>query len=140
MTQGVQEGLDAMATIVPHYNETTMGFEIAGFVWFQGWNDMLDENKTEEYASNLANLVRDVRKEWHVPDLPVIIGELGMHGTSYTGHGAERVRAMRQAERNVANLPEFQAHALFVPTAPYAVLNGTHYNGDYHYFGRAVRR
>jgi alpha-galactosidase len=138
MAQGVQEGLDAIATVIPDYNET-IGYELSGFVWFQGWNDMLDAPKTQEYASNLANLLRDVSKEWQVPALPIVIGELGMHGTNYTGHGAERVRAMREAERAVPNLPEFRTRALFVPTAPYAVLNGTHYNGDYHYFGRAVR-
>ena len=104
------------------------------------WNDMLELNKVQEYAYNLANLLRDISAEWQLPQLPVIIGELGMHGVNYTGHGADRVYAMRQAERQVPALPEFRSRALFVPTSPYVVLNGTTYNGQFHYNGRAVRR
>jgi hypothetical protein len=34
-------------------------------------------------------------------------------------------------------MDEFKQTSLFVRTAPYAVLYGTHYNGIYHYYGRA---
>ena len=99
---------------------------------------MLDMAKVQEYAYNLANLLRDISTEWQVPHMPVVIGELGMHGLNYTGQGAERVHALRQAQREVPALPEFRSRALFVTTKQYAVLNGTKYNGDYHYGGRAV--
>ena len=36
--------------------------ELAGFVWFQGWNDMINVDYTVEYASNLAHFIRDVRQ------------------------------------------------------------------------------
>jgi alpha-galactosidase len=43
------------------------GYELAGFVFFQGWNDMIDdEQKAEKYASytkRLALLIKDVRKD-----------------------------------------------------------------------------
>eukprot|EP00977_Amphora_coffeiformis_P000362 scaffold98_cov172-Amphora_coffeaeformis.AAC.16 len=136
MVEGVEQGLEAIASIIPGYNET-IGYQISGFCWFQGWNDMIDEAKVDEYAYNLANLMRDVAAEWQSPEIPIIVGELGMHGLNYTGRGAGRVNGMRQAEREVPALPEFRSHALFVPTAQYAVLNGTTYNGDYHYYGRA---
>jgi len=138
MAEGVQEGLEAMSSIIPGYN-TTIGYQISGFCWFQGWNDMIDGKKVNEYAYNLANLVRDVAAQWQFSKMPIIVGELGMHGLNYTGRGADRVNGMRQAEREVPALPEFRSHALFVPTAQYAVLNGTTYNGGYHYNGRAVR-
>jgi hypothetical protein len=60
-----------------------------------------------------------------------------MHGLNYTGQGADRVQAFRKAQRDVTLLPEFAASTLFVPTASYAVLNGTTYNGIHHYYGRA---
>jgi hypothetical protein len=60
-----------------------------------------------------------------------------MHGLNYTGVGSDRVYATRQAQRDVSLLPEFQSNTLFVPTASYAVVNGTTYNGIHHYYGRA---
>src|ERR1043165_8612643 len=36
------------------------GYELAGFVWLQGWNDMIDKQATAEYAANLGHLIRDV--------------------------------------------------------------------------------
>lgn len=46
------------------------GYELSGFVWFQGWNDMLNYPMVYEYANNLVNFIRDVRLDLGVPDLP----------------------------------------------------------------------
>ena len=62
------------------YGNAKIGHEIAGFAWHQGWNDGCDFNMTAEYESNLANLIRDVRTDLGVPDLPVSIGVSGMNG------------------------------------------------------------
>ena len=37
-------------------------YELTGFVWMQGWNDMVDEQARKEYADNLVHLAADVRK------------------------------------------------------------------------------
>jgi hypothetical protein len=139
--QMITDILDAvdndLADIVPGYNETE-GYELSGFVWFQGWNDMLDWRKINEYESNLANLIRDVRADLDAPEMPFIIGELGMKGLHPTNKGADRYLALQQAEKNVALYDEFRNNTLFVPTAQYMVnQNGTAYNGECHYMGRA---
>ena len=137
MITTLQNTLDhELPNIVPHYNQEK-GYKLSGFVWFQGWNDMLNWDMVKEYEYNLANLIRSVRLDLDAPDLPVIIGELGMHGLHPTGRGADRVMAMRAAERRVTERDEFRTSSLFVPTAPYVVDNGTAYNGNYHYNGRA---
>jgi len=53
------------------------GYEIAGFVWFQGENDCCakDESGTgfwEYCEQNLKDLLRDVRSDLGVPELPVM--------------------------------------------------------------------
>ena len=58
------------------------GYEIAGFVWFQGWNDMINADATAEYTSNLTHLIRDVRKDLKAPGLPVVIGQMGVDGAN----------------------------------------------------------
>ena len=53
------------------------GYELAGFVWYHGWNDGVDpKNAVPEYEQNLVNLIKDVRKDLKAPNLPVVIGEL----------------------------------------------------------------
>ena len=51
--------------------------ELTGFVWMQGWNDMVSEQGRAEYEENLVHLINDVRSELDAPDLPVVVGELG---------------------------------------------------------------
>jgi len=54
---------------VPGYSEK-VGYSLEGFVWFQGWNDLLDMKKVQEYGPNLANFIRDVRRDFDAPHLP----------------------------------------------------------------------
>jgi hypothetical protein len=136
MVTDFTDGLKKIPEFYPDY-DSDAGYELAGFVWFQGWNDMISWPYVKEYEWNLANFMRDVRLEFDVPDLPFIVGELGMHGVNVTGRGADRVMAMRAAERGVTMTDEFRNSSLFVPTAIYMIANGTAYNGGYHYNGRA---
>ncbi|MBN1422885.1 MAG: sialate O-acetylesterase [Planctomycetes bacterium] len=93
----------------PQYDEKR-GHEIAGFVWFQGWNDMVDgEQRAEKYAlytDRLATLIEDVRKDLEVPNLPVIIGELG----------AAARGDFQAAQAAVAERPGFKGNVKFVKT------------------------
>jgi len=66
-------------TIVPS-RMLAGGYELAGFAWHQGWNDGCDANMTASYEENLGHLIRDVRVDLGVPDLPVAIGVSGMCG------------------------------------------------------------
>ena len=129
--------LGQLTKIIPGYEED-IGYELSGFVWFQGWNDMLDYQKVDEYEFNLANLIRDVRDDLDAPNLPFIIGGMGQKGTNATGKGADRYYAMQKAEKAVTEYAEFHNTTLFVPTARYMNYPGNDtYNGGYHYDGRA---
>lgn len=83
MIRHVRETLSNAGTIkkiVPDYDPQA-GFELAGFVWFQGWNDMCNRYYIEQYTGNMINFISDVRKEFDKPDLPFIVGILGVYGT-----------------------------------------------------------
>ena len=87
--------------------------ELAGFVWYQGWNDGVNpKTAVPEYEQNLAHLIRDVRKELNAPKLPVVIGEL----TGPWVDAPKEWTALRQAQANVALMPEFKDTVVFVPT------------------------
>jgi hypothetical protein len=45
--------------------------EVVGFGWHQGWNDGCGMPATLAYEKNLANFIRDVRKELGIKNLPL---------------------------------------------------------------------
>ncbi|ACI65586.1 predicted protein [Phaeodactylum tricornutum CCAP 1055/1] len=138
MIHAILDGLEAIQEIYPDYCED-QGYQLCGFVWFQGWNDMLSWPFVREYGFNLANLIRDIRRETDEPSLPFVVGELGMHGNLTGDHStaATRVKTIRAMEQGVTLLSEFQNNTIFVKTSPYVINNGTKYNKIYHYNGRA---
>ena len=89
------------------------GHELAGFVWYHGWNDGVDPKAAvPEYEQNLVNLIRDVRREFKSPSLPVVIGEL----TGPWVDAPPEWTRLRQAQSAAAARPEFAGNVLFVPT------------------------
>lgn len=89
------------------------GWELAGFVWYHGWNDGCDpRNAVPEYEKNLVNLINDVRKDLQVPNLPVIVGELTGPWVDAPGEWA----ALRQAQAAASARPEFKGNVAFVET------------------------
>ena len=92
--------------------------ELAGLVWFQGWNDMVNADRVAEYESNMVHFIRDVRKELGVPKLPVVIGELGVDGPT-TAKTNPKMRNIRKAQAAPASMPEFKGNVAFVTTSKY---------------------
>ncbi|MCK5943615.1 MAG: sialate O-acetylesterase, partial [Planctomycetes bacterium] len=74
--------------------------ELAGFVWFQGWNDQYG-GAEREYERHLRNLIADVRKDLAAPALPFVIGVMGQNGREQA-KGAMRV--IQQAQLEVTDI------------------------------------
>lgn len=113
------------------------GHAIAGLVWFQGFNDVINDQYREEYGENLVNFIRDVRRELGAPRLPVVIGELGMGGVKVDPRYAHKHYAMRKAQEALSRMPEFAGTVGYARTSPFVVEDGKAYDGGYHYRGRA---
>ena len=114
MLAEVREALAGLKKHIPDYDGR--GYQLAGFVWFQGWNDMCTPPAVPEYEQNLVNLIEDLRKELKAPNLPVVIGELGNGGRNARGNMAK----IRQAQAAAAARPQFRNSVLFVETADFA--------------------
>jgi hypothetical protein len=93
-------------------------FELSGFVWFQGENDSLAEATPGDpktgfwnyYEDNLRDLIHDVRAELAVPELPVLIFQIGPAPVWDRKGGGKVIRA---AQKKVA---EADDHAAWVST------------------------
>ena len=72
------------------------GYELSGFVWFQGWNDMINAEYTAEYTANLAHFIRDVRKDFKSPAFPFIVAQMGVDGLA-AGENIQRFKAAQAA-------------------------------------------
>ncbi len=47
--------------------------EMAGFFWFQGFNDQFGDAASAEYGANMKRLITDVRKDFNAPKMPVLM-------------------------------------------------------------------
>jgi hypothetical protein len=106
-----QRVLDDITKYFPDYDQS-QGFEIAGFVWFQGWNDGVGGGNPE-YVEQMAHFIRDMRKDLDAPNMPFVIGELGTDGTEAGGW----VATFRQQQADIAALPEFADNVALAKTA-----------------------
>ena len=78
MVKGVRLILDKIAEVVPGYKG--QGYEIAGFVWWQGHKDYSASQPQAEYEKHLVNLINDLRKEFNVPKMPAVVATIGFGG------------------------------------------------------------
>ncbi len=94
--------------------------ELAGFVWFQGWNDMVNEEYSRDYARNMIHFIRDVRDELESPRLPFVIGQLGVGGP-YTGDNArtDKREQFKARQLGAGGLPDFAGNVQVVKTDQY---------------------
>lgn len=88
MIDHVKMVLGDIKRVVPKH-DPSQGYEIAGFVWFQGFNDLVSDwtyEKCEQpggydlYSVLLAQFIRDVRKDLNSPKMPFTIGVMGING------------------------------------------------------------
>lgn len=113
--------------VVPDYH-TEDGYELAGFVWFQGWNDLVDQKTYPErgkpggydkYTENMAHFIRDIRKDLGAPKMPFVIGVLGVNGPVDTFDGPRYqsiYQTFRDAQAAPASMPEFKGNVTAVFT------------------------
>ena len=111
LIKSVKEQLKNLKTDFAGYEG--QGYEILGFGWHQGWQDGLNDVMANEYEKNLANFIRDVRKDFALPKLPFVIGGSGFAGREQKI--ARRLKIMESQEA-VTKYPEFKGNVSYVET------------------------
>jgi len=123
MMDHVKKVLADPKRVCPAY-DPKRGCELAGFVWFQGWNDMCDGGTYPDrnkpggfalYSKLMAHFIRDVRRDLSAPKMPFVIGVIGVGGDKATG----AIAHLRPAMAAPASSPEFKGTVAAVETAPY---------------------
>ena len=129
MVKGVHKTLKHIDQIVPNY--AGQGYEIAGFVWFQGHKDK--DVPKEVYEKHLVNLIQDLRKEFKTPKMPAVVATVGFNGMEMPpGHFMTWEAQM--AVSDPKQHPEFVGNVASVDTRPFWRSRGeSPTNTGYHY-------
>jgi alpha-galactosidase len=131
MVKGVRETLDKIDKVVPGYKG--QGYEIAGFVWWQGHKDSFSDDLIAGYEKNLVNLINDVRAEFKVPKMPAVVATVGFGGH----HMADKFLKILEAQMAVgdpAKHPEFAGTVASVDTRDFwREVDESPTSQDYHY-------
>ncbi|HAH99070.1 MAG TPA: hypothetical protein DCO70_07015 [Verrucomicrobiales bacterium] len=113
MMTEIETTLGEINTRFPQYDGR--GYEVAGFVWFQGWNDMYG-GLQDEYAKNMENFIRDIRKGLGVPNLPVAIGIMGQNGFK---PAKGNMAIVKKAQASMNDITDFKGNVKAIPTDIY---------------------
>lgn len=113
LVEGVKDVLKNLPREFPYLADHT--FEIAGFGWHQGWNDRINGDYVAQYEKNMANFIRDIRRDLGAR-MPCVIAETGMGGW---GEKNRNALALMKAQAAVSKYEEFKGNVGFVPTRNY---------------------
>lgn len=92
-------------------DDESVDYEIAGFIWFQGYNDA-SSGIANNYEGHLRNLLSTVRSDFGISDLPVIIVQMN----DVRGTPSDVVMA---AQATVAAESEFNSLVITSDQRPY---------------------
>lgn len=118
MNEAIRDVLTNLKDNHPDYDPAA-GYEISGFVWFQGYNDQFSPEFRDNYKRNMVTFINDIRQEYKTPNMPFVIGVLG------TGMTAEKVgqnevslaqRAAAEtmgAKNGVASVESYKDYSLY---------------------------
>ena len=135
MVEGVRKTLANLDKIMPGYKG--QGYEMAGFLWFQGHKDSFSEKLIAEYEKNLVHLINDFRKEFKTPKLPAVVATVG-----FGGHRMQekflRIHKAQMAVGAPEKHPEYNGNVASVDTRPFwREVDESPTNQDYHYHRNA---
>lgn len=123
MIEHAKKVLGDIKSVYPAYDEKA-GYELAGFVWFQGWNDMIDSGTYpnrdkprgyEQHTWLIEHLIKDLRKDLDAPNMPAVVGVMGIGGVQTEGIMGN----FQHAQAAVADIPEFKGTVVAVQTGKY---------------------
>jgi hypothetical protein len=94
--------------------------EIAGFFWFQGFNDQFGDAAPAEYEANMKHFISDVRKDLGAPKMPFVIAGIGTFAWDGTAKPKEDSGTAKVLNGQLAmnDVAEFKGTVAAFETAP----------------------
>ena len=110
------------------------GYELAGFVWWQGHKDG-GQPHASRYEANLVRLIKSLRKEFNAPHAPFVIATIGFGGWEMEGPHKIVAEAQLAVSGESGKYPEFkgnvktiESRGFWKPASVSPKNQGFHYN------------
>jgi len=131
-----QAALKNIASIYPNYHG--QGYEIAGFVWWQGHKDHFSPVYADRYEFNLANLIQQLRQDYHAPQAKFVLATIGFGGWKMTGL-AKTIAEAQLAVGDAKKHPEFAGNVACLEARGFwpEAKDSPNPRQDYHYYHNA---
>lgn len=112
-----------------------LGYEIAGFVWWQGHKDSGSMVTANRYEQNLVHLIKTLRKEFDAPKAPFVVGTIGFGGMDMEKPEMLKiVEAQLAVDGSKGKYPEFKGNVKSVDIRPFWIAaEQSPKNQDFHY-------
>jgi hypothetical protein len=115
------------------YYPGAKGYEVAGFLWWQGERDCGTEAHSVHYEENLVAVIKSLRKDFNAPNAKFVIATLGEATKGGGGNTETVMNAMMAVDGKTGKYTEFKGNVATVYTHDMA--RGGSGNG--HYGGNA---
>ena len=120
----------------PHWKGR--GYEIVGFVWWQGDKDRYNAGHASRYEKNLVHLIKTLRKEFKAPKAKFVLATLGQTARDAAPKNDHQVNEKLILEAQLAvdgaagKYAEFKGNVATVYTHPLSQggASNSHYNGN----------
>lgn len=109
LVNAVNDSLAQLPRFLPGYKN--QGYEIVGMAWLHGIADSQSPAHKTAYEKNLANLIRDLRRDIKAPKMPVVVGAVAFDDG--------KIHDAQMAVGDAAKYPEFSGNVTSVDTKPF---------------------
>ena len=106
-TQAIHGVLNNFDTLYPQFKD--QGYEIAGFVWWQGHKDQ-NPVHASRYEQNLTNLIKAWRQEFKAPDAKWVSATIAFGGWELAEPGLSIANAQLAVSGDSGKHPEFKGN------------------------------
>lgn len=128
MMEQVRDALDDFDTEFPEFSGK--GYQIAGFGWHQGINDVFSVKTSGNYEANMVDFIKSVRDELGQPNLPFSIATTS-HRRDPMPELQTGVINAQLAVANAKKYPEFAGNVFSTDAAPFHRLKAVSPDGDW---------
>jgi len=126
-----KEALENLAKFYPGYKD--QGYEIAGFVYWQGHKDTGSAAHASKYEENLERLIQSLRKDYDAPKAKFVLATIGFDGANMKGNGLTIAKA-QVAVGDAKKYPKFDGNVKAVESRDlWRAADVSPKNQGYHY-------
>ncbi len=137
----VFNAVDVLDNFAAEYPEwAAQGFEIAGYVWWQGHKDQ-NQPAADRYEQNMVRFIKEIRSYYEnrypdqtSPNTPFVLSTIAFGGFNLSGAGSVVANGQLAVSGETGNYPEFSGNVKTIDARPYwRDAADSPRNQDFHY-------